>query len=146
MVHALEEVWRVLVSGGRLVDLRPIASNWPVEVLIDGRPTLAGKVDDSSRIPDDTASNNSITEAVRRGLFDKEREELFEYAYYWQTIDDMKAYVRDNWSGSAVLPEWVTAEARRLVMANPAQSKLRIRRKMMIARYRKLKQENPPSP
>jgi hypothetical protein len=35
MVHALEEVWRVLVPAGELINLRPVSSPWPVEVLIN---------------------------------------------------------------------------------------------------------------
>ena len=32
MVHALAEIRRVLVSDGVLIDLRPLADQWPVEV------------------------------------------------------------------------------------------------------------------
>ena len=33
MVHALSEVRRVLSPDGILIDLRPLADNWPVEVV-----------------------------------------------------------------------------------------------------------------
>ena len=33
MVHALEEIRRVLLPGGILIDLRPLADRWRVEVV-----------------------------------------------------------------------------------------------------------------
>ena len=35
MVHALREAWRVLVPGGCLIDLRPLAKDPPLEVIVD---------------------------------------------------------------------------------------------------------------
>ena len=32
MVHALEEINRVLVPSGLLIDLRPLLERWPVEI------------------------------------------------------------------------------------------------------------------
>ncbi|HEY5268876.1 MAG TPA: hypothetical protein VII97_00945 [Anaerolineales bacterium] len=34
MVHALEEIQRVLAPGGTLLDLRPLADCWPVEIVL----------------------------------------------------------------------------------------------------------------
>jgi hypothetical protein len=137
MVHALTEVRRVLVLGGRLVDLRPVASNWPIDVMIEGRAMLAGRAKHSSQIPNEIAANKAIAIVVHNGWFVKEREAFFEFAYYWQSIADMKAYAADRWPRRVVLPQPAIVAARRLVRQEPTRSKLRIRRKIRIASYRR---------
>ena len=53
MVHALREIWRVLAPEGVLLDLRPIADRWPIEVetfrrnvSTVGESQAAGRVED----------------------------------------------------------------------------------------------------
>lgn len=138
MGHALKEVWRLLSTGGTLIDLRPIAAHWPIDVLIKGSALPVGTIDGTLRTPHDNASNRAMAAAVRKGQFKKEGEAYFEFAYYWDSLDELKAYVDNCWSDTAVLPESAIAQVHRLVMANPTQPKIRIRRQMMIARYHRL--------
>lgn len=138
MVHALMESWRVVRVGGRLLDLRPLASGWPVEIVSQDAEMLAGRLDDKKRIGEDTASNNAVSEAVQRGWFKKESEDIFEYAYYWDTVEEMIEYVGADWWNSAIVPENVMAEAHRLVHLAGGQAEIRIRRSMVLASYRKL--------
>ena len=64
MVHALNEVWRTLVSGGWMLDVRPLCAQWPLEVMVNGAPSLAGTVDGSPQIEDEVASNKAIAQVV----------------------------------------------------------------------------------
>jgi hypothetical protein len=139
MVHALKESWRVLKDGGRMVDLRPFASGWPLEIVSRGSAQLAGRLDDHKRVTVDDISNTAIAETVQGGWFQNEREDVFDYAYYWDSVEEMIAYVEDDWSDSAVVPTNVMLEARRLVDIAGDPVEVRIRRKMKIAGYRKLK-------
>lgn len=140
MVHALEEVWRVLERGGWLVDVRPVPADWPLEVLIDGRPSPAGCVDGSPKKPDQLAADEAIAQVIRRGMFEQEERAFFEYAYYWPSVEAMQAHIAGSWTWSAVLPQPVLAEARRLVKSTGAQSEIKVRRQMEITRYRRLEQ------
>lgn len=138
MGHALEEVWRIVAAGGKLIDLRPIATHWPIEVVNGGRAMPMGTVDGTLRAAHDNASHQAMVAAVRKGRFRKEREAFFEFAYYWDSLDELTAYVDDCWSDTMVLPESAIEQIGRLVLATPIQHKIRIRRQMMIARYRRL--------
>ena len=136
MVHALKEIWRVLVPGGLLLDLRPIAGNWPVEVVEGEKVTPAGPIDDAPSLPIDTASNESLVEAGREGWFTREREASFDFFFYWDAADEMKAFIDEKWVPDACLPDEVLAEARRL-MAGGEGRRVRVRVNMVISRWRK---------
>jgi hypothetical protein len=138
MVHALAESRRVLKAGGRLIDLRPYSSGWPVEILSRGTQTLVGPLDDSIGLGVDIASDNAVLEAIQRGWFEKENEGSFKFAYYWDSVDGMNEFVKENWRKSATVPASVLAEARRLVQLTGEQVEVRIRRTMLVASYRKL--------
>jgi len=138
MVHALAESWRVLKVGGRLIDLRPFASGWPVEIVNRDTQMLAGPLDDEIGLSVDISSDNAVLEAVQRGWFEKENEGSFEYNYYWDSVDEMNEFVKAEWCNSATVPDSVLSEARRLVQLTGEQVQIRIRRTMLIACYRKL--------
>ena len=138
MVHALEEIGRVLTPGSKLVDLRPLASGPPLEVFVAGQAQRAGEIDDSPAEPDDLAANAALREVVAANLFEEEEKTFFDYPYYWDTLEQMMRYHEDQWSEHAILPVEVVQEAERLVKSKAFESKLRVQRRMVIATYRKL--------
>ena len=138
MVHALAETWRVLRVGGRLVDLRPYASGWPLEILTRDSRLLAGPLDDSIWQPMDVACDKAIRETLRRGWFEEENEGSFEYTYYWDSVDGMAAYLKENWKKSARVPGSLLAKARRLEQAAGGPVQVRVRRSLSIVSYRKV--------
>lgn len=137
MVHALREIWRVLAPEGVLIDLRPFSARWPVEVVVGQQAAVAGLVDDSPGAPLDEAANESLEQATREGLFTREREGSFKYLWYWDTPDEMKAYLEENWAPDAILPGEVLAETRQLMSQAAAPAQVRVRAHMIISRWRK---------
>ena len=81
MVHALNEIHRVLVGGSILIDLRPFADQSPVEV-VSGRQThLAGRLDQLPEdIANDEAANQAIAKAAEQGWFTLERKQFFPFS------------------------------------------------------------------
>jgi len=138
MVHALAESCRVLKTGGRLVDLRPYSTGWPLEVVTRDTQILAGPLDDTIGQSVDIASDDAILEALRRGWFQEEKKTSFQYAYYWDTVDDMHEFLKANWEESATVPDSVLSKAHRLVQRIDKPVQIRIRRTMSLASYRKL--------
>jgi hypothetical protein len=139
MVHALAESWRILKFGGGLIDLRPYKSEWPVEIVSRDTQILAGRLDENKNgLSDDEASDNAISEVIQRGWFKEESKEFFEYAYYWDTVDQMNEYVKTEWSNLAIIPENVLSNAQRIARVAGEQVQIRIRRIILIARYRKI--------
>ena len=72
-----------------MIDLRPYASGWPAEIVNRDTQMLAGPLDDEIGQSVDIASDNAVLEAVQRGWFEKENEGSFEYAYYWDSVDEV---------------------------------------------------------
>ena len=138
MVHALAEVWRVLRLGGYLIDLRPIASESPVEVMTSTKVSLAGRLDPTLKIPGDRASDKAIRKVVERGWFIEEMATTFQLAYYWKNVGEMAAYIKENWANSTVLPDPVRSEADGLAHLAIGPVQIRVQRTMHLARYRKL--------
>jgi hypothetical protein len=127
----------VLVPRGWLLDLRPVSANAPLEVVAGNQVWLAGRVDESGGLPDDHAANDSLRTTVCEGWFIRERQKRFEYAWYWDTLDELRTHIAERWSNSVRMPAAVGAEAARLLTAAGTGARVRLRLTMTIARYRK---------
>jgi SAM-dependent methyltransferase len=135
MVRALEETKRILKPGGMLLDLRPVASYWPLEVFVDGEAQFAGRIDDSADALDDAKANEAINAAVSNKLFRRITADSFEYHYYWDTVEQMEGYFQEKWSMDVRLPPEVLGEAKRLAASEGFESRVSIRRKIIIGIY-----------
>ncbi len=98
MVHALQEAWRVLVSHGILIDVRPISADAQLEIVTHDESVSAGIVDMSLDIASDIAADNAINDVIQKGNFKYlKMDERFDVSYYWTSVEEMKAYVDDKW-------------------------------------------------
>jgi hypothetical protein len=138
MVHALEEIWRTLVLDGVLIDLRPLADRWPVEVTSGHTYREIGRLTDlPSGLADDEAANNAITEAVLQGWFFRESEQIFPFFYYWETPEEMRAHIKDKWTDFMQLEEDIFSTAQSVWAATGAECRVRVRLKMFLTCWRK---------
>ncbi len=137
MVHALQEAWRVLKPHGSLLDLRPLADCWPVQVTGGESAWAAGQLEDlPAGLADDAASADAMDEAGRRGWFTRERAGTFHILYQWSKPEGMKAYIAERWEGFLALPENVFAEVQRRWAAADPPRHVRVRVTMHIAHWR----------
>lgn len=137
MVHALKETWRVLAPDGCLVDLRPLAGKFPLEVVSHDEVNLAGFVDDTAEIPIDTACSESLEKVSQQGWFQREREASFDYLWYWDDVDEMNDYMKENWDPTPIVPKKVFSRAHQLLTSSGDGARVRLRMKLTISRYRK---------
>jgi len=138
MVHALWEIWRVLTPGGMLLDVRPLAGNWPIEVVTGGQHLAAGQVDHKPEgYVDDRAANDALARARREGWFIRDREALFDFGYYGDTPEKLKAYMGEQWGDYLSLPDATLAQARQLIAAAGEGAQVRVWLDMIISRWRK---------
>lgn len=137
-MHALEESWRVLRPNGELIDLRPISSEPPVEIVSDRVSKSAGQLDDSRGRVNDLAADEALDGVVDRGLFEQDGVMQFRFSLYWNSTNDMQAYVEDRWSNSAEIPSAVLRQAEQLTKMAGDPVKARIQRKMHLATYGKM--------
>ena len=138
MVHALSDIRRVLSPGGVLIDLRPLADNWPVEVVSLREVKRTGRVLDlPEQTGGDVASNDAMQEVERRGWFTREQQELFSFIYAWDTPSEMEQFVSDDWQDFIDLDDETKRATRAAWAVADADGRVRIRMKVWIARCRK---------
>ena len=138
MVHALEEIRRTLVPEGVLIDLRPLADRWPVEVTSGRLCHPIGRLTDlPAGLADDEAAENAVLEAVRQGWFRRELKQTFPFFYYWETPEEMRAYLREKWVDFVRLEEAEYSSAESTWAATGADGRVRVKLKMLLTRWRK---------
>ena len=137
MVHALQEAWRVLVPRGLLIDLRPIAFDAPLEVVTPGGCESAGPVDMSPQVKYDLTADHALQVVLHAAPLTKLQVEYFDSAYYWNALPEMIAYIDDKWQDDLIIPDSVLQQAQLLFDRHPAQSRLRLRFRMKLAKFEK---------
>ena len=139
MVHALREIWRALTPGGLLLDLRPLSANMPVEVVGVERAAMAGYLDTAPEAyTDDRAADAAMGAVGQEGLFARERDGAFDFLWYWDTPDEMQAFIAEKWADTH-LSEEVLAETRRLMADTGDGARVRTSANVVISRWRRLK-------
>jgi hypothetical protein len=138
MVHALEEAWRVLVSRGILVDLRPLCIDIPLEILSPAGSESAGLVDMSPDIDKDIAAEAATQAVVRDGFYQELKRETFDFAYYWNTVREFKADLDERWKDEVILHADVLKNARVMYKKLGDAARVRIRIRMLLAKFAKL--------
>jgi len=139
MVHALEEIRRVLVQEGILIDLRPLADRWRVEVFSARETRETGRMTDMPPgLADDQAANLAMEEGERRGWFAREKEEFFSIHYVWDSASEMEEWIDSEWEGFVALGEDGRRATRSAWALGDADSQVRVEVKVLITRWRKL--------
>ena len=139
-MHALEEIRRVLVPDGILIDLRPLADNWRVEVVSLREVKRTGRVEDLPvQTNGDVSANEAMKEAEKRGWFKREQDELFPLFYSWDTPSEMEEFVDDDWSEFVGMEEDTRRATRSAWAVADGDSRVRVRIEIWIARWLKTK-------
>ena len=137
MVHALDEIRRVLVDGGIMIDMRPILDRWAIEVTSARSSRGTGRVQDlPPGIADDNAANQSIAQAEQDGWFIRQDEAFFPFVYSWDTPSEMEEWIEEEWEDFIRLDE-ATKQATRSAWASAdADARVQVNVKMLITRWR----------
>lgn len=137
MVHALDEIRRVLLPRGVLVDLRPVLDRWPIEVISAREVRETGRVQDFAiGLADDEAANRAIRQASGNGWFSRDREEFFPYYYTWDTPSEMEEWIAEEWNDFISLDEESKRSTRSAWALGDADARVRMRMKMLITKWR----------
>ena len=139
MVHALDEIRRVLAADGVLIDLRPLGDKWRVDVFSARETRQTGTMTDLPEgMEDDSAANQAMAEGERRGYFFRERAELFPIHYIWDTASEMEEWIDTEWEGFISLEEETRRATRSAWALGDADSRVRVEVKVLITRWKKL--------
>lgn len=135
MVHALQEIHRVLKVGGSLIDLRPAISNRTVEIELSYARLHVGEIDSVVTIPDHLAADRALQNQIAEGLLRAEYQESFELVTELDTLADLLEYAASL--RQSVLPEAVLQRVEAIIADETEDFSIRTRREMVIARYRR---------
>jgi SAM-dependent methyltransferase len=138
MVHALDEIRRVLKPNGQLIDLRPVEANWSVEVVSSTGWQAAGRLSDLPvALEDDEAAFAAMRQAASNGWYGKKDEKEFGFFYYWDTPSEMKEFMDEEWEDFEKMEEHVYDKARSMWASANADARLRVRVNMLITLWEK---------
>ena len=101
MVHALEEVHRVLKPNGVMIDLRPALRQRRVGVLDGGEIQWLGRTHE--QFDEDRAANCAMAEVLRAGLFRRKSLTAFDLDRVMRTAGDFEDWLA-NFVGEEQLP------------------------------------------
>jgi hypothetical protein len=138
MVHALDEIHRVLKPNGQLIDLRPVEANWAVEVVSSTGWQAAGRLSDLPvALADDEAAFAAMRQAASNGWYGKKDEKEFGFFYYWDTPSEMKEFMDEEWEDFEKMEQHVYRKASSLWASANADARLRVRVNMLITLWEK---------
>ena len=113
MVHALEQVHRLIGPGGALIDIHPNGEKVEFFGLLEGREHFIGHMQESDDYIEYRQADNAIREVVSKGLYVIENTGALGFRTYADSFDELKTFLKENWS-DAVITEDVIARAKAL--------------------------------
>lgn len=135
MVRALETTRSLLKRDGLLIDMHPNGEPPPIEVHVAGEVLLAGHLQETNDFVEYYQADGALADVTARGLFELQRDELFQFMTHAPTIKALTDYLEANWS-DAVVPEGAMARAAAL-MGEPDEGKeIVVREYVRLSRYR----------
>jgi len=137
MVHALQEVWRVLIPRGIIIDLRPICVDVPLYILTSDGWKSAGFVDRGLERVNDIASDRAMRLVIQDRSFKRIMREYFYLNYYWNDLNDLKTDLEGSWKEDVILSKENWERARHLFTTGTGQDRVRIPIRMKITKYQK---------
>ena len=138
MVHALDEIHRMLIPHGILIDIRPVLDRWQVEVVSARERRETGRVMDFEiGLADDLAANRSMAEAEANRWFTREREDFFSYDYSWDSPKDMEDWLEEEWNDYIGLHEDARGTTRSAWALADGDARVQLSVKMLITGLQK---------
>jgi hypothetical protein len=92
IVHALEEIYRLLGPGGILIDIHPTMAPTLIEVHHGGTITFSAPVPDQS-FQYIQYADEAIAVVIKDGLFTIEEDIEFEWRTYASSVDELRDYI-----------------------------------------------------
>jgi hypothetical protein len=147
MVHALEEIHRLLKPDGLCLDIHPIPEGYLIKVL-QGETILFAEPRRETCSEDVIQAQQAIAQVVERGLFKIERSDEYDVLTYASSVRELRAYWDEqNSYDDRPADEAVIAREENLydqveeIMRNSGESsKVAIHEKAVIARLKPLRQ------
>jgi len=146
MVHALEEIHRLVKPTGILIDIHPVAEPSPIEIHQGEKIKRVGDLSVRQWCSDYQHADEALTEIKQRGLFMVEREGLFNSLTHYDSVAEMRTdwkeaiakFARDAQSIDESVPqaEAMAARAEELLQAAASGAELVVGERVHISRLK----------
>ena len=144
MVHALENIHRLLGPGGRLIDIHPFAEAPTIEIHQGERMTFSEPAP-AYALEDIERAEKALANVIGRGLFIVERADMFDFRTYAASVAELVAYLTAQGSLANEEPEEgarakkieeLAARVEQLMEAAGAEAEVVLREKVHVALLR----------
>jgi len=146
MVHALEEIHRLVKPTGILIDIHPVAEASPIKIRQGEKIELVRDLSVRQWCSDYQHADEALTEIKQRGLFMIEREGIFNSLTYYDSAAEMRTdwkaaidkFARDAQSIDESVPhaEAMAAQAEELMQAAGSGAELIVGERVHISRLK----------
>ena len=146
MVHALEDIHRLVKPAGILIDIHPVAESSPIEIHHGRKIDLAGNLSIRQWCTDYEQADHALAEITQRGLFAVEHESVFDSLTHYDSVEEMRTalkesihkFARDTQSIEESIPhaEAMAARAEELMQAAASGAELVVRERAHISRLK----------
>lgn len=137
MVHALEKIHRLLVPGGRLIDIHPSDQPPPIHVRLGSDSRCAGWLRETDDCVEYEQAADALRAAVQDGLFAWEARRTFAFTIYADSLSELRAYLAQEWQ-DAILDDQVSRRVADWLQVAAQDKELSLREIITIARLRPL--------
>jgi hypothetical protein len=96
MVHALEEIHRLLKPNGFLIDIHPVAEHSSIEIHRSGKSDLVGHLEVHQWCVDFREADNALAEIVQGGMFTAEQKGMFDALTYYDSAAEMGDALKES--------------------------------------------------
>ena len=135
MVNALREIRRAVITGGTVLDLRPVSEHHLVEIVTPGGAAVPlGNVNAYGAAEEDRAADSAVESALDRGWLARESATRFGVEYLFDNAAELDEFARCSRRLREARLAAEEIEERRCRLG--PEARLRFTRTMMLNRYR----------
>lgn len=134
MVHALEKIHQLLKPGGTLIDIHPSSEPASIDIRLRDKVTPAGWLHETDDYVEYEWADDALANAVKGGLFELERDGVFTFIWYADTLTDLRAYLAEEWQ-DAIIDDITFMRAEELLSTFDRDKEVILRESIRIARY-----------
>jgi hypothetical protein len=146
MVHALEEIHRLLKPNGALIDIHPVSEPSSIEIRQAGKVDLVGLLSVRQWCFEFDQADIALAGVTQRGMFILERHAVFDLPTYYTSATELgtdlkesiEIFARDTQASIEPLPhiKALTARAEELMRAAGSEAELIVHERTHISRLR----------
>jgi hypothetical protein len=137
MVHALERAHWLLKDNGRLIDIHPLGEPPPIEVRLGQEIHPVGWLREEDDYIEYVQASEAIVAVIKQGLFVCEKQGVFAYTTYADTLADLQCYLEMEWH-DAYIEDVVAGQIEDLMSSIEPDQELILRDEIQISRLRPL--------